>query len=217
MSTSNPSPAASFLFPVASFEYPQTIQAAPETPEPSVEQEPEIRLTEQSFAQRIAAEWAAGYAEAEGKLRQEFEQRTERQQARITQRLAEFEQMQKQYFTRVEAEVVQLALAIAGKILHREAQVDPMLVAAIVHLALGQLKEGSAASIRVRPDQAQRWHSHLATQSLDIAVKIVEDGDLEPGDCILETELGTVNFSLEAQLKEVERGFFDLLAQKPQI
>jgi len=208
---------ASLIFPVASFQYPQTIEATAEVPEPAVEKEPEITLTEKSFAHRIAAERAAGYAEAEAKLRQELEQRTDRQGARITQRLAEFEQMQKQYFTRVEAEIVQLALAIAGKILHREAQVDPMLVAAIVHLALGQLKEGSAASIRVRPEQAQRWHAHLATHPMDLTVKIVEDANLEQGDCILETELGTVNFSLDAQLKEVERGFFDLLAQKPQI
>jgi hypothetical protein len=29
--------------------------------------------------------------------------------------------------------------------------------------------------------------------------------------------MGMVNFSLDAQLKEVERGFFDVLAQKPKI
>jgi hypothetical protein len=29
--------------------------------------------------------------------------------------------------------------------------------------------------------------------------------------------LGMVTFSLEAQLKEVERGFFDVLAQKPKL
>jgi flagellar assembly protein FliH len=40
-----------------------------------------------------------------------------------------------QYFVRAEAEIVQLALAIAAKILHREAQVDPMLVATLVRMA----------------------------------------------------------------------------------
>jgi flagellar assembly protein FliH len=47
-------------------------------------------------------------------------------------------------------------------------------------------------------------------------VSIVEDAQLEPRDCILETELGTVNFNVEVQLKEVEKGFFDVLAQRPQ-
>jgi flagellar assembly protein FliH len=215
MSTNIPLSAGPFSFPVASFDYPDTFHAAGENPGPAVEKEPEITMTERSFAQRIAAERVAGYSEAEAKLRHDFDQRSERQGARITQRIAEFDQTQKQYFTRVEAEVVRLALAIAAKILHREAQVDPMLITAIVHIALGQLKEGSAASIRVRPEQGQLWHRYLANQSLDIAVKVVEDEELETGDCILETELGTVNFSVEAQLKEVERGFFDLLAQRP--
>jgi flagellar assembly protein FliH len=44
---------------------------------------------------------------------------------------------------------------------------------------------------------------------------VVEDGQIERGGCILETELGTANFSLDAQLKEVEQGFFDVLAQRP--
>jgi flagellar assembly protein FliH len=32
---------------------------------------------------------------------------------------------------------------------------------------------------------------------------------------VLETELGETEIGLEAQLKEIERGFFDLLAQRP--
>ena len=111
---------------------------------------------------------------------------------------------------------MQLALAIAGKILHREAQVDPLLVAAIVQIALGQLKEGAVASIRVRPEDGQRWRTHFESQALKIDVSVVEDRTLLTGDCILETELGSVNFSLNLQLKEVEQGFFDVLAQKPQ-
>jgi flagellar assembly protein FliH len=32
---------------------------------------------------------------------------------------------------------------------------------------------------------------------------------------VLETELGSANFGLDTQLKEVEQGFFDLLALRP--
>jgi flagellar assembly protein FliH len=35
------------------------------------------------------------------------------------------------------------------------------------------------------------------------------------GHCVLETALGTTELTLEAQLAEIERGFFDLLAQRP--
>jgi flagellar assembly protein FliH len=48
-------------------------------------------------------------------------------------------------------------------------------------------------------------------------IAIIEDAQLSPEDCILETDLGSANFSIDAQLKEVEQGFFDLLAQRPAI
>ena len=44
---------------------------------------------------------------------------------------------------------------------------------------------------------------------------MTEDAQLSDQDCVLETELGTANFGLDAQLKEVEQGFFDLLALRP--
>lgn len=217
MSTSPSSPASTYTLPVAAFQYPQTIQSEQTPVESEAAKEPEVVLTERDLSARLSAERSAGYAEAEARLRCESEQRDRALALRITERLAKFEDTQKQYFTRVETEVVQLALAIAGKILHREAQVDPMLLAAIVRLALGQLKEGSIASIRVRPEHVQKWRSYLAAEQLDLSVRVVECADLEHGDCILETELGTVNVSLETQLKEIETGFFDVLAQKPRI
>lgn len=220
MSSSSTSVANQMFRPISSFQYRSTdvvdSEAAKDKAlgEPS---EPEITLTEKSLSERLAGARATGFADAEAKMRHEFEHRSEIQTGKVCEAIANFDIEQKNYFARVEAEVVQLALAIAGKILHREAQVDPMLVAAIVHLALGQLKEGSAAAVRVRPEDANRWREHFASQAANISVKVVEDTELERGDCVLETELGTVNFSLDAQLKEVERGFFDVLAQKPKM
>lgn len=206
-------------FSVSSFQYRSTNDLRPELIETDEEEppcEPEVRLTERNFSDRLKAERAAGFAAAEEALQRTFEEHEEHSNRRMLQRIAEFEKAQKEYFSRVESEVVQLALAIAGKILHREAQVDPMLVSAIVHLALGQLKEGSCAKIRVNPEQGKKWREYVASLKMNLDVKVVEDLDLEKGDCVLETELGMVNFSLDAQLKEVERGFFDVLAQRPQ-
>ncbi|WP_041597998.1 FliH/SctL family protein [Granulicella tundricola] len=171
--------------------------------------------SEEDLTRRLAAEHARGAAETESCLRGEYEGRSQHETARISKTIAEFEKTRKDYFAKVESEVVHLALAIAAKILHRESQVDPMLVAALVQIALGQLKEGSAATIRVRPDNAQRWHQHFASLSMKLSIEIVEDTELQPGDCILETELGSVNFSLDVQLKEVQQGFFDVLSHKP--
>ena len=218
MSSSSTAIAAAISKSMSSFHYRPTDAAAPATDDVEIQEvpfEPEITLTEKSLFDRLSAERTAGFAEAESKMRHESEQSIALQAARISHAIVVFEQAQKNYFARVEAEVVQLALAIAGKILHREAQVDPMLLAAIVHFALAQLKEGSAATVRVRPEEANKWRAYISSQTGEMTVNITEDPDLERGDCLLETELGTVNFSLDAQLKEVERGFFDVLAQKP--
>jgi flagellar assembly protein FliH len=48
-------------------------------------------------------------------------------------------------------------------------------------------------------------------------VTVVEDGNLGPDDCMLETDLGSADFSIDTQLKEVEQGFFDLLAHRPEV
>jgi flagellar assembly protein FliH len=55
------------------------------------------------------------------------------------------------YLQTVEQEVVKLALAVAARILRREAQMDPLLLSGAVRVALGQLSAldaGAAARTR---------------------------------------------------------------------
>lgn len=219
MSSSKSSQANTFTAPVAEFQYRQLVVALPpaDSEEEELPREPEVTMTEEAFRSHLITARAQAVAETEARLRQEFEQRAVQDAARVAQAVKKFEMERKEYFSRVEAEVVQLALSIAGKILHREAQVDPMLVAALVQVALGQLKEGSLASIHVRPEELVRWQDYFLDTGLKLAVTVKPDPELVRGDCVLETEMGTVNFGLDTQLKEVERGFFDVLAQRPQL
>ena len=45
--------------------------------------------------------------------------------------------------------------------------------------------------------------------------RIVGDAELSLGNCRMETDLGSVDLGLWAQLKEIERGFFDRVAPRP--
>lgn len=180
-------------------------------------QEPEVRLTEGVLAQRLAEERTLGSTETEARIKRDHEQKMAHERARITDSIRMFEQTRREYFVKVESEVVQLALSIAKKILHREAQVDPLLVTALVQVALAQIKEGSSVTVRVRPEEASRWREQLCAPAVNLEVAVIEDSERDLGDCILETELGSVNFNLTAQLKEVERGFLDVLARTPQL
>lgn len=156
-------------------------------------------------------------SDTERRLRSDYEARSEDGAAKIRRALELFQTERRDYFTRIESEVVHLALAISAKILHREAQVDPMLVAALVRIAVDKLHDGSRVSVRVSPPEAEKWREYLANPLNGSIVEIIEDAHLASQDCILETDLGSANFCIDAQLKEVEQGFFDLLAQRPSI
>jgi flagellar assembly protein FliH len=156
-------------------------------------------------------------AETEKRLRGEYEAKAAADAAKIREALDRFIAERRDYFSRVESDVVQLALAISAKILHREAQVDPMLVAALVRVAVEKLHDGSSVTVRVSPQKAGMWREYLANPLNGSTVTVTEDAHLSPNDCMLETDLGSADFSIDAQLKEVEQGFFDLLAQRPQV
>ena len=167
-------------------------------------------------AERINRERADATRQAEQRLRQEYESQLQAARAPVANALAAFEVQRAEYFARVEAEVVRLALAIAAKILHREAQVDPMLVAALVRMTIEKMREGSSVTIRVSPGRVAQWRAYFSGQASTAKIEVAQDAELSDHDCLLETELGVTNFGLDTQLKEVEKGFFDLLALRPE-
>lgn len=175
----------------------------------------DVELSNEEFADRIHRERADATLQAEQRMRQEFELKLQAEKAAIASSIAAFEVERIEYYARVEAEIVQLALAIAAKILHREAQVDPMLLAALVRMSVEHMREGSSVTVRVSPSRAKRWREYFTGVSTARRVDVVEDAGVSDLDCLLETELGTANFGLDTQLKEVEQGFFDLLALRP--
>ncbi len=157
-----------------------------------------------------------GAQEGERRAREEMEKRREAERARLTQALEEFAHERSRYFQQVESEVVSLALSIARKILHREAQVDPLFLAGAVRVSLEKIAAGTRVQLRVHPSQVNSWKEFLTKENrIDPAPEVVADSSLSAVDCILETDLGNTNLSLEAQLKEIEKGFLDLLAARP--
>jgi flagellar assembly protein FliH len=135
----------------------------------------------------------------------------------VARALEEFKAQRESYFSGVEPEVVQLALSIARKILHREAQMDPLLLTGMVHVALEKLDQNTRVRLRAHPEEVHFWNRYFPeSKSPTVVPEIVGDTALQRGECALETEIGNTQISLDTQLKEIEQGFFDLLEQRPQ-
>jgi flagellar assembly protein FliH len=157
-----------------------------------------------------------GIEEGKAAARAGFEQAAARLHEEIGRALRDFEAERDSYFQRVEEQVVRLALAIVRKILHRESQVDPLLLTGIMRVALEQIDAGSKIKLRANPVDIEVWRGYFTQAGENIPKpELTADPNLERYRCILETELGTTEIGLETQLKEIEQGFLDLLAQRP--
>ena len=157
--------------------------------------------------ERIEAAGRESRAEAREEYQAELEERVTEERARLARVCENFARDRSKYFADVEAEVVRLALAIAARVLHREAKLDPLLLAGVVRVALEKVAEDSATILRVPPAEVEMWQG--------VASSVVGDEQMKAGECVLETSLGKVELGVSAQLVEIEKGFFDLLQQRP--
>lgn len=173
-------------------------------------------VPEQEVEQRVATTREAAIAETERRLRAEFEGRQHAAQEAVAQALARFAEERGRYFQRVEAEVVHLALAVARKILQREAELDPTLLSALVRIALDRMQSGTSVRVRVVPEEAERWRQLATGAGSAPRWEAIADRSLAPGDCVVETEMGKANFGFEAQLRDIEQSFAQLLAHRPE-
>ncbi|MCU1225801.1 MAG: Flagellar assembly protein FliH/Type secretion system HrpE [Edaphobacter sp.] len=176
----------------------------------------DARLEQQVQQMQIQVEAARREARAEAReeWEEELEERVAVERTRVLRVCEEFERERARYFAGVEAEVVRLALAIAARVLHREVKLDPLMLAGVVRVALDRVAEDSGAVLRVPAAEMESWRGAFATGA-EAAVRLMGDERLVAGECVLETNVGKVEFGVSAQLEEIEKGFFDLLQQRP--
>jgi len=129
----------------------------------------------------------------------------------VTHLCTSFTKERHRYFAEVEGEVVKLSLAIAARVLQRESAMDPALLAGVVRVALAKLGDSKGAVLRMNEDDVAAWHKAMKHSGLAIE----GDASMEAGELRLEAPGGVAELGVAAQLVEIERGFFDLLARRP--
>lgn len=170
-------------------------------------------VPEMEVEARIVAACLRERVEVEARLRAEWEARESSLRASLERTVRTFAEERSTYFAQVEGEVVHLALAVARKILGREAQLDPMLLAGLVRMALDGMQGRPAVRVRVAPACVAAWQKVEFRDGVDV----VPDAALSEEECVLATEVGEAHLSFAAQMKEVEQGFLDLLGRRPDV
>jgi flagellar assembly protein FliH len=196
------------------FPYPNVVSGAP--PESGTAIAAASPLDEELIVQREQAAHESGRQQGELLAKTTLDKQLEQARDSIRIALTEFAKERESYYQKVEGEILRLALSIARKILHRESQVDPFFLAGLVRVALEKFDSNTKVSIRVNPLHAADCRDFFSrTMEAQQVPEVIEDPAIEPGRSVLETDLGTSELGIEPQLKEIELGLLDLLAQRP--
>jgi flagellar assembly protein FliH len=169
-----------------------------------------LAAREEAFARRLEAVRREGIDQGRQLATAESSAWRKQRAAELAAATEAFRASRDTYLAQVEKEVVRLALAIAERILHRESQVDPLLLSGAIRTALGQLAESTEVRLRVPAEQRELWTDVMRLMpGLPLRPQVVADGELPGCSAVLESSLGTADLSVPAQLEEIERGFFD--------
>lgn len=156
-----------------------------------------------------AREEAVTAAQREAEVR--FRDALETERSALAVACASFAKERSKYFAAIEAEVVKLALAVAARVLQREAHMDPMLLMGAVRVALSKISDPEGVVLSVGPEQADVWRRAMRAHG----VTVEADARFLQGEVQLRASAGVVELGVAAQLQEIERGFFDLLEKRP--
>ena len=145
----------------------------------------------------------AGYAQGVASNATEVKERL----ARLAETVEQLAALRGVIVREAEQQLVLLASAIAGRILRSEVTTDPTRLLAIAHAAVERLGERTQATIHLHPDD------HAAISNTPAAaqhtLKVVPDPHVQPGGCQVQSEVGTIEAGVAAQLHELTAMLLD--------
>jgi flagellar assembly protein FliH len=130
--------------------------------------------------------------------------------ARMNASLADVTGLRAEMRRRAEKDVVQLALLIARRVLHRELNVDPNALTALARVVFERLARAESYRVTVHPTFVPAITAALpGTQAS--RVQIQPDPECAIGCLLIQSEEGRIDASVDSQLEEISRGLTDRL------
>jgi type III secretion protein L len=155
--------------------------------------------------EQVEAARRAGYEAGMKEARTDFS-------ATVVSTVAEMETA----FARLELRIVNTVMGALQQILGRID--DRTLMEQLVRRVLSQSRQGKELRLRVAAaqfDEVNRWLSDVIKEFPDVEfVDVFKDASAAPGTCVLESEFGAIDASLDVQLAAVRRGLVSAFIDK---
>ena len=171
---------------------PQTTEDAP-----AVSQQRLAALEREAFAKGYEQGERAG-AEAAGK-------RGEAMLRRLSETLTELTSLRATMIRQTENQIVELALAVARRVVHREVSLDRNLMIAIVRVALDRLGESAHVTVRLHPEEFEATGAARVAELAGSDITFVPDARVGRGGCRVESDMGMLDAGVDAQIQEIAR------------
>lgn len=124
--------------------------------------------------------------------------------AALTAAAQQFNAAQASLAKQAEGELVELAIAIAQQVLAQEIQAQSYDIGPIVQRALAQVPTRRGAEVRLNPadlHRAKQAGADLPEGGSSGDLRFVADADVPPAGCVVETDEGVVESTVDAQLE----------------
>jgi flagellar assembly protein FliH len=163
---------------------------------------------------RVRQAYESGLREGEAKARQSSESQVREAVEKLAATVVEVAATRGDAIRRAEADVVRLSIEIARRVLHREMSLDASALEALIGAALEKLRSQEVYRVRVHPDQEQPVRACLRQIGRDPAIEVVSDAAQPRGGVVFEISRGSLDASVETQLREIEHGLADRLGAR---
>lgn len=131
--------------------------------------------------------------------------------ARIEEALATLNQAvkeRKKIIKDAEGEILRLALKVAEQIIRSEVSLHRDVCLNIVAEAIGRVSDREQIIVKVNREDAEylkRYKDRLAGMLDGVkSFSIIEDSNVEPGGCVIETNLGFIDARIATKMKSIE-------------
>lgn len=110
----------------------------------------------------------------------------------------------------LEEDIVELALSVAEKVVHKRLAEDRSLILSMVQGALEYVDLVEVIRIRVNPEDLDLLRSHWERGHVDVLgrnVELAPDSRVQVGGCVIDTKSSVVDAQIETKLAEIEKAF----------
>ncbi len=115
-----------------------------------------------------------------------------------------------------EAQIVNLSILMASRMVNHELSIKPELVVSIVKRALRHVVEGTSLKLHLNPADAEliekRFMDRLSPPGKH-KIELVTDPKITRGGCLLETKFGLIDATTETRWEEISRSIDQVLSQ----